>query len=1455
MKRSGEKMRGKNRKILFIFLTFATFFISSNVLAETTSDGKYQYTILEDNTVQIDKYLGEEEIVEIPNQIDGKDITIIGQKAFMSKTTIESIEMPNTIETIELGAFADCSNLTMISLSSNLKVLGDNALQNTKISSITFPTSLEEIGVNLFIGNTQIRTVTIPKNVSKIGSGIAMDTNIREIVVNSENKNFTAINGVLFTKDKTELVAYPAAKTGTSYTIPSSVKIIGEAAFTYVSNLTSITIPNGVEEIGESAFSYCDSLVELVVPKSVTLIEMFAFYELDALETLTIHADIEEVPYKSIAECDLLDTIIFDGNVGVVDMWAIYRNASLEEIYFNGTLEGILNTGISYSPELRYIEFPEEVDFLNNNFYYQSNTPTFTVPDNLTLINDGSYRDVISVPISGKYNYDMANEVVTLVNEERFNVGVSPLKMDAELTEAAMQRAKELALYYSHTRPTGAEALDIQKANGENIAANYTTAAYVVNGWMGSYGHKANILRSSFQSIGVGCYESNGIYYWVQLFSYEESNGLSTKTGVTAEKEEYELLAKQYINFDVGLRTTEDDSEIANPMKVGETKEMEYTRLVNVEWGLAKRDIPKNLFQWESLNPTIATIDENGTITALKDGTATIRVTLAGVSEEYIITIGTYLNQIVVADTIVLDVGEKKKIDFSYEPSNALVYSTKFVSWDKDIVTVDENGILTGVKEGEGRVTIFANAINNPSKTEAFDVIVTSSPIEITSVSTSPITSNVYVGDTLQLKATIKPTYATISQDLTWTSSNTSVATVDNTGKVTAKAIGSTTITATTSNGKTSRSYIYVIKKPVAITGVTLNETTLSIGKGTTATLTATINPSNTTDSKTLTWTSSNTSVATVDSTGRITAKEIGETTITVKTSNGKTATCKVTVNPIPITSVTLNKTSATIEKGSTLTLSATINPSNTTDSKTLTWTSSNTNVATVDSTGKVTAKGYGTVKITVKTSNGKTATCTITVPTHPITSVTLNKTSATIEKGSTLTLSATINPSNTTDSKALTWTSNSTTVATVDSTGKVTAKGYGTATITVKTSNGKTATCTITVPSRPITSVTLNKTNTSIQKGSTTTLTATINPSNTTDSKTLSWTSSNTGVATIDSTGKITAKTIGTTTITVKTSNGKTATCTVKVVEKIPNVSYRTHVEDYGWQNYVKNGAMSGTEGEAKRLEGINIKLENLPYSGGVQYRTHIEDYGWEESWKTNGAMSGTSGEAKRLEAIQIQLTGEMAKEYDIYYRVHAENVGWLDWAKNGAKAGTAGYAYRLEGIEIVLVEKGGKAPGVTSRPYVQRYVHYQTHVEDYGWQGYKYDGEMSGTSGEAKRLEGVRIYLDNPEYSGNIEYRTHIEDYGWESSFKKNGEMSGTSGEAKRLEAIEIKLTGEMAKYYDVYYRVHAENFGWLGWAKNGAKAGTAGYAYRLEGLEVVLVKKGGAAPGSTSNAYFEK
>ena len=256
----------------------------------------------------------------------------------------------------------------------------------------------------------------------------------------------------------------------------------------------------------------------------------------------------------------------------------------------------------------------------------------------------------------------------------------------------------------------------------------------------------------------------------------------------------------------------------------------------------------------------------------------------------------------------------------------------------------------------------------------------------------------------------------------------------------------------------------YFTSSSIAVTGITVSPATVNIVEGNTYSLTATVTPSNATN-KTVTWTSSNTAVATV-SNGTVTGKSAGTATITAKTSNGLTATCKVTVKAktVDVTKITVSPTTASIVEGNTYSLTAAVTPSNATD-KTVTWTSSNKAVATVTN-GTVKGVSAGTATITAKASNGMTATCkvTVTAKTVKVTGVALNKTSLNVVKGKTATLKATVSPSDAAN-KAVTWKSSNTGVLTVSSSGKITAKTPGKATVTVTTADGSyTAKCTVRV-------------------------------------------------------------------------------------------------------------------------------------------------------------------------------------------------------------------------------------------------------------------------------------------------------------------------------------------------------------------------------------------------------
>lgn len=265
---------------------------------------------------------------------------------------------------------------------------------------------------------------------------------------------------------------------------------------------------------------------------------------------------------------------------------------------------------------------------------------------------------------------------------------------------------------------------------------------------------------------------------------------------------------------------------------------------------------------------------------------------------------------------------------------------------------------------------------------------------------------------------------------------------------------------------------ITVKSTSVSVTSVTLSQSSISMKEGNTYQLSASVYPTNATN-KNVNWSSSNTSVATVNN-GLVSAKSAGTATITCRAADGsgKYATCKVSVESatVNVSSITLNKTSASLYVGETTQLTATVSPSSATN-KSVSWTSDDTSVATVSSTGLVTAKSAGTATITCKAKDGsgKQTTCNISVKEYvKPTSITLSASKASLTEGETLQLKATVSPSDAVD-KTVTWMSDNTTVATVDNNGLVTAKSAGTANIIATTSNNLATVCAITVKEKVI--------------------------------------------------------------------------------------------------------------------------------------------------------------------------------------------------------------------------------------------------------------------------------------------------------------------------------------------------------------------------------------------------
>ena len=364
---------------------------------------------------------------------------------------------------------------------------------------------------------------------------------------------------------------------------------------------------------------------------------------------------------------------------------------------------------------------------------------------------------------------------------------------------------------------------------------------------------------------------------------------------------------------------------------------------------------------------------------------------------------------------------------------------------------------------------------------------------------------------------------------------------------------------------------------------------------------------------------------------------------------------------------------------------------------------------------------------------------------------------------------------------------------------------------------------------------------------------------------------------------GTITAGGATSVDITVSVAAGATATVERQAPGPMTvSITYQTHVQNVGWQPLVNGGQVSGTTGQGLRLEGLIINMtNNTGLIGAITYSTHVQNIGWqtpvivattgESLTEAKGGISGTTGQGLRLEAVKINLIGALGDGYDVYYRVHAQNVGWMGWAKNGAPAGTAGYSLRLEAIQIVLVLKGQAAPADTYNgiprtagapamidpSVVSSSIPYNAtvHVQNIGDRTYSSatGATILGTTGSSLRVEAIKLSFPSPTIS--INYRVHIQNIGWQD-WKTNGQMAGTSGQSLRLEALAINLSGTNSSNYDVYYRTHIQNIGWTGWAKNGQQCGSAGYGYRMEAMQIVIMQKSlNTAPGLNANYFYQR
>ena len=263
-------------------------------LAKAETSGDYKYQILDDGTIEITGYIGSDTEINIPNEIDGTKVTSIGEWAFEHCTTLKSVTISNGIKNIGKVSFIDCYSLTSITISNSVTNIGENAFDScTKLKNITIPSSVTSIGKETFFLCRSLKSITV-------------DTN---------NKNYSSQDGVLFNKNKTELIQYPIGNSRTSYVIPNSVTNIGDRAFSSCTKLTYVNIPNSVTNIENCAFYECTNLTSITIPNSVTSIEYRAFEQCTSLISVTMGTSV-----KSIGK-------------------GAFKYLGLKDVYYTGTKE------------------------------------------------------------------------------------------------------------------------------------------------------------------------------------------------------------------------------------------------------------------------------------------------------------------------------------------------------------------------------------------------------------------------------------------------------------------------------------------------------------------------------------------------------------------------------------------------------------------------------------------------------------------------------------------------------------------------------------------------------------------------------------------------------------------------------------------------------------------------------------------------------------------------------------------------------------------------------------------------------------------------------------------------------------------------------------------------------------------------------------------------------------
>ena len=330
-------------------------------------DGLWRYILLEDGTAAIfnsyidegtvfmtKAYLGTEECLNIPSEIDGHTVSAIGPYALSLCDKIKEINIPDTVRDIYFGAFSFCNSLEEIEIPSTVKrisvpidglnegvdKMSDGSLGNCKsLKKVVLNEGLTYIGYSLFADDTQLTCVEIPASVTHIDESVFVNcSSLEKITVNENNQYYKSVDGVLYDKDETELIAYPSNKEGTQFTFPDTVRSTHEYAFAFANNLEEVSNLSKLEKFGSATFWRCGNLKSIKLPSQMEVVEDNLFGYCSSLESVELTDNMKAIKEYAFIGCSSLSNITLGKNIERIETGAFWDCSSLKEINFPQTL-------------------------------------------------------------------------------------------------------------------------------------------------------------------------------------------------------------------------------------------------------------------------------------------------------------------------------------------------------------------------------------------------------------------------------------------------------------------------------------------------------------------------------------------------------------------------------------------------------------------------------------------------------------------------------------------------------------------------------------------------------------------------------------------------------------------------------------------------------------------------------------------------------------------------------------------------------------------------------------------------------------------------------------------------------------------------------------------------------------------------------------------------------------